>query len=258
MSIHHKLPQKFHDDSIPFDTARDFYGHPDGPYNCFAGADASYMLGAMNLERENRNKCDFEQDGDHQMTLSDWISKYCAKYPIVGRLDGFEDLCPESWREAGYNNDVIDAQLKIDDIYGCDFKVIKASELAECAKYDNKDKWMSVCGIVFNVQSAEVVYESMYGDFADCIGKDVSVALALNKFDEDTFNESVESLKDEKQSLGKLKKMLKLFIESYPIIGYLDDDDKYRLDKLGDISEEWDIVEPVPEEKSEETEPDAN
>ena len=51
-----------------FDMAagRDFYG-PNGPYSCFVGGDASYMLGAMSLNESDKNKTDFEVDGDHQV-----------------------------------------------------------------------------------------------------------------------------------------------------------------------------------------------
>ena len=47
-------------------AGRDFYG-PGGPYSCFTGGDASYMLGAMSLNEADRNKTDFEVDGDHQV-----------------------------------------------------------------------------------------------------------------------------------------------------------------------------------------------
>lgn len=47
-------------------SGRDFYG-ADGPYSCFTGGDASFMLGAMSLNQADRNKTDFEVDGDHQV-----------------------------------------------------------------------------------------------------------------------------------------------------------------------------------------------
>eukprot|EP01084_Bolivina_argentea_P130391 230177_1 len=224
---------------------RDFYG-PDGPYGCFTGGDASYMLGAMSLEPENKNKTDFEQDGDHQITLSDWISRFRGKYPIVGRLEGFDDLCPESWREAG-NDDIID-NININNIYENDFRVITMEELNECSNFDNNNAWISVCGIVFNVKSAEIVYESMYGDFVDAIGNDISVALCNEMYNKDIYNKSVNEMFDinndqHKGKLQKLKKYLKLFVESYPIVGFLkDNENKYRINNLGDISEEWSIV----------------
>eukprot|EP00485_Elphidium_margaritaceum_P009809 CAMPEP_0202693716 /NCGR_PEP_ID=MMETSP1385-20130828/7762_1 /ASSEMBLY_ACC=CAM_ASM_000861 /TAXON_ID=933848 /ORGANISM="Elphidium margaritaceum" /LENGTH=324 /DNA_ID=CAMNT_0049349437 /DNA_START=6 /DNA_END=980 /DNA_ORIENTATION=+ len=224
--------------------ARDFYGHPDGPYNCFAGSDASYMLGAMSLDKSNQNKKDFEQDGDHQMTLSDWISRFRAKYPIVGRLDGFENLCPESWREAG-NDDVID-DVNVNEIYNNDFRYVSGKELADTAKYSSKHRWLSVCGVVFDVQSAESVYESLYGDFADAIGHDISAALMTHTFDAQTYDASIRKFDTDKTKLAKLKKYLQLFLETYPTVGFLDDaDNKYRITNFGDVSppSEWSLVE---------------
>eukprot|EP01083_Nonionella_stella_P154718 498916_1 len=221
---------------------RDFYGHPDGPYNCFTGADASYMLGAMSLDPTHRNKKDFEQDGDHIITLSDWISRFRSKYPIVGRLEGYQELCPESWREAG-NDDEFDDKIKLSDIYGNDFKVISASDLSECSKYENDNSWLSVCGVVFNVKAAEIVYEAMYGDFVDAIGHDISVALATHQFTKEIYNQPLSDLQNDKQKLAKLNKCFKCFLESYPIVGFLqDDENKYRLQNVAGISEEWDMV----------------
>jgi len=36
----------------------DYYG-PDGPYHCFAGGDASFMLGKMSLDNQHKNKKKF-------------------------------------------------------------------------------------------------------------------------------------------------------------------------------------------------------
>eukprot|EP00483_Globobulimina_turgida_P002251 UN02253 len=185
---------------------RDFYGYPDGPYNCFAGGDASYMLGAMSLEKINKNKKDFEQDGDHQITLSDWISRFRAKYPIVGHLEGYADLCPESWREAG-NDDIIDENIDLNSIYSNDFRIITSEELLQCSKYDNENSWLSVCGIIFDVKCAEIVYESMYGDFPDAIGNDISVALVNNKFDKETYNNSINDNPDDNDNDNDKQKL---------------------------------------------------
>lgn len=220
--------------------AKDFYGYPDGPYNCFTGADASYMLGAMSLDKKDQNKKEFEQDDKHQRILGDWITKYRAKYPIVGRLDGFEDLCPESWNEAR-NDDIVDENLRklknLKDIYGKiddneDLGKITMDELKATSKHDN-DKWLSILGVVFNVKSAEIVYE-------DAIGHDISLALAKNEWQEETYNKSVQGLQE--GEIKNLKIYLKKFLETYPVVGILESE-KF---KMGDLNLEE-------EEKSEDS-----
>lgn len=188
--------------------SREFYGH-GGPYNCFVGGDASFMLGAMSLTKEDKNKTDFEQDGDHQITLSDWISRYRAKYPIVGRLIGFETLCPESWREAGG-----------DEIASNPTKQITLDELSK------SENWVSVAGKVFDVRSAQIVYESIYGDFPDAIGNDISYAIAINQFSTNNYNKLspeiiVEINNDDNDYRQRLIKVYNAFRETYPMVGYI-------------------------------------
>jgi membrane-associated progesterone receptor component len=195
---------------------RDYYG-VDGPYHCFTGADASFMLGAMSLTAEDRNKKAFEQDGDHQITLSDWISRFRTKYPIVGRLQGFQDLCPESWREAGSDDQPSQT--------GAEMEMISVADLREKGV---KNYWVSVAGIVFNVRSAPMVYDQYYGDFANAIGNDISNAIAKNEFSNKTYNADIHGqsvvgpLNVEENN--RLQRILKAFHETYPVVGRLKSD----------------------------------
>lgn len=193
-------------------TARDFYGK-EGVYECFTGADATYMLGALSLDIKDRNKIDFVQDGDHQINLSDWIIKYRYKYPYVGILNDYCDIAKESWREAG-------------------FDIIKSNEnniisFDEFNKFNDK---VSVCGKIFDVKNALMVYDEIYGDFPNAIGNDISYAIAVNDFDKNNYNKELKNLN--KIAKMRIKQYFKLFKETYPIIGTLKNEDKFSLKNL--------------------------
>jgi membrane-associated progesterone receptor component len=72
---------------IIFDVTRgrDFYGK-GGPYNAFTGIDCSRALGKVSLEKEDLcgNVKDFA--ASQRDVLNDWVRKFEAKYPVVGKL----------------------------------------------------------------------------------------------------------------------------------------------------------------------------
>mmetsp|Transcript_21212 Transcript_21212/g.27394 ORF Transcript_21212/g.27394 Transcript_21212/m.27394 type:complete len:293 (+) Transcript_21212:147-1025(+) len=66
-----------------------FYG-PGGPYNRFAGKDASRALATMSLDEKDINNSDLSDLSEKQLkTLKDWITSYEEKkgYPVVGKLE---------------------------------------------------------------------------------------------------------------------------------------------------------------------------
>ena len=150
-------------------------------------------------------------------------------------------MCPESWREAG-NDDVIDDSLDINTVYNQSFKTVTTEELRDTVKYDNDNTWISVCGIVFDIKSADTVYEHIYGDFPKAVGHDISVALATETFNEEVYDQPVSEINGEMQKLVKLKTLLSRFMATYPVVGYFGEKGgKFRLDMDG-ISEDWDMV----------------
>jgi membrane-associated progesterone receptor component len=235
-----------------FDASRggDFYG-PDGPYHCFTGADASYMLATMSLDVENRNKNGFELEGDAQMTLTDWISRFRGKYPYVGRLEGFEGVAPESWREGGFDDE---EQKENNEMT---LEELKASSS------DMKKNWVSVGGYVFDVSEAYAVYEHGM-DFGNvrCLAHDISVCLARNTFSKDLLDQPTNVLQDSPDQVKRLADILRRFRETYRVVGKLAGD---SFACPVDDSEEWDIVnrqqevqEEQAQEKPEETEDTGN
>lgn len=213
-------------------AGRDFYGI-NGPYSCFAGGDASYMLGAMSLEQQSRNKTDYTPDGDHQMTLGDWIARFRAKYPIIGRLDGFEHLSPESWEEAGTNDSKVNENESI--VNGTNTKELETITLEELL--GSGDDRVSVAGYVFDVTGAEFVYADVYGDFPGAIRHDISVSIAKNDFSKENFNKPLSEVAKDMNAKKRLKQMFHAFRDSYEIKAKISDEG-FNLDSL-----EWDIVE---------------
>jgi len=188
----------------------DYYG-PEGPYHCFTGADASYMLATMSLEDSQRNKIPFDLQGDEQITLSDWIVRFRQKYPMVGRLEGYENVAKESWREAGIKEEKENHELK-------------NSTLEELKNYKNNDKYevfISICGNIFDVSSARMVYDSYGSDFNNSFN-DFSLCLAQNNFNNiELLNQSLSSIENDNQMKSHLKDMLTKFEQTYPIVGKL-------------------------------------
>ena len=140
--------------------------------------------------------------------------------------------------------------------------------MAESQKYNSDNKWLSVGGVVFDVKSAEQVCESMYGDFPDAIGHDISYALGKYEFKKAMYNKSIKKPNKQEESVShkgdnkeepskqeeeeevekevvveeegltkeekiKLKKYFRLFLQTYPIVGLLKDEEKkYNLPKF--------------------------
>jgi len=68
---------------VVFDVSagKSFYGK-GGPYNCFAGRDASRMLAKMVFEYESSDVSDLS--AHDRNTLDDWFQKFSMKYDRVG------------------------------------------------------------------------------------------------------------------------------------------------------------------------------
>ena len=65
---------------------REFYGK-DGPYNIFAGIDASVALARMSFKPEDLQSTDWENlSYAEKDTLDDWEAKFEAKYRLVGKI----------------------------------------------------------------------------------------------------------------------------------------------------------------------------
>eukprot|EP01068_Selenidium_serpulae_P001773 Selendium_serpulae@DN1911_c0_g1_i1.p1 len=74
-------------------TGRSFYG-AGGAYHIFAGGDATLALARMSLDPSHVNSKQWKDGGlsiIEKETLSSWLSKFEAKYEVVGRLEGFFD-----------------------------------------------------------------------------------------------------------------------------------------------------------------------
>ena len=66
-----------------------FYG-PGGPYNKFAGRNASRALALMSLDEKDLDNTSIADCTEKQIqTMNDWIKTFTERkgYPVVGRLD---------------------------------------------------------------------------------------------------------------------------------------------------------------------------
>ena len=67
---------------------REFYGK-GGPYNIFAGIDASVALARMSFKPEDLENTDWENlSYSEKDTLDDWEAKFESKYRLVGKIVG--------------------------------------------------------------------------------------------------------------------------------------------------------------------------
>lgn len=57
-----------------------------GPYNCFAGIDCSRALAKVSLDEKDLNADCADLFASERDVLNDWVAKFEAKYPCVGRL----------------------------------------------------------------------------------------------------------------------------------------------------------------------------
>lgn len=63
----------------------DFYG-PGGPYNCFAGKNASHGLATSSTDPEKTEGDISSLTQMEKDTLAQWHAKYMSKYQVVGKL----------------------------------------------------------------------------------------------------------------------------------------------------------------------------
>ena len=72
---------------------RDFYG-AGGAYNLFTGRDCSRALAKMSLDPADVSRDVSDLTADELKTLDDWVVKFEAKYPAVGRVVDDDDDAP--------------------------------------------------------------------------------------------------------------------------------------------------------------------
>lgn len=65
--------------------APNLYG-PDSPYHIFAGRECARSLATLDLSEKVLNDRIDDLDDKQKATLNDWIAKFNAKYPIVGKV----------------------------------------------------------------------------------------------------------------------------------------------------------------------------
>lgn len=68
---------------------RNFYG-PGCEYNIFAGRDATRLLAKTKLEEETPEEASVPLNVAERAALAGWIFTFKGKYPIVGRLEGYD------------------------------------------------------------------------------------------------------------------------------------------------------------------------
>lgn len=72
-------------------TRRDLYG-ADGPYNIFAGRDATRLLAKGVLEPEPEEEQSKSLSFEERESLADWIAQYETRYVEVGKLKDWDPV----------------------------------------------------------------------------------------------------------------------------------------------------------------------
>ena len=71
------------------------------------------------------------------------------------------------------------------------------NKLISLKELQNMENVISVCGNVYDISSAEMVYDQ-FGDFPRSMGMDISVAIAKNDFsDTANFNQKLSDIKEQ-------------------------------------------------------------
>lgn len=66
-------------------SARNMYG-PGGSYHLFAGRECARALAILSLKEEDCNGNLSDLTEEQVKKLDEWVAKFEAKYPVVGRL----------------------------------------------------------------------------------------------------------------------------------------------------------------------------
>ncbi|ETO36486.1 hypothetical protein RFI_00578 [Reticulomyxa filosa] len=200
-----------------------FYG-PGAAYHVFAGNDATFLLGAMNTDPQHRNKRNFgrwdpswvseytqlhpdakipycEEKEFSAETLEGWLRSFIVKYPVVGKLRGFMDVCEESW------NRVVNANLAPGHATQSNeplaqfehLSSLSLKELDSRGKKQTKDKHVSIGGFVMDVGICNFIYGPVTADFPEALGHDISVAIIKDDFTAQTLDQPVALLDSNQQ-----------------------------------------------------------
>jgi len=190
------------------------YG-PQGTYDCFPGGDISFMLAKMSFKETDKNKKDFvntpDWDGEAHVTLSNWIANFRGRfYPVVGRLDGYEKIGIECWRESGYDDEKPNNETN-------------KMTLAELKK--KKEYLVSVGGYIFDVGPAASVFSYERSDIPSAIGHDITLALIKSEYKKKkkNYNQPLTTILQNNEYKKILKPILKTFRDTYVIVGRVDD-----------------------------------
>jgi len=204
------------------------------------------LLGAKSTDPQHRNKRNFGQwDSlwvsnysssppdvkvpycEEQMfskeTLESQLNSFVLKYPVVGKLRGFMDVCEESWNRLSIEADLAPGHANeslIAPIQSEELPTFSFDEL-------NRNKHVSIGGYVMDVDICSYIYDPITGDFPGALGHDISVAIIKDEFTEQWLDQPVTLCLDSNQQ-SKLESLVRKFRETYPTVGKLSDASKYQ------------------------------